>query len=151
MIRRNILNIAILLTCIANLTGQDIVIGLTSNPVLKNISSRSAKSFSAETLTLPFFDDFSGSDVYPDPGKWSDDNVFINNTYSRDQITTGIATFDALDRTGRLYEAASPSTFRADVLTSQPVDLDFTPSDNIWLSFYYQPGGIGDIPEKMTP
>lgn len=148
MIRRNILNIAILLAFITNLTGQEAVIGLTSNPVLKNMPSRSAKSFSAETLTLPFFDDFSGSDVYPDPGKWSDDNVFINNTYSRDQITTGIATFDALDRTGRLYEAASPSTFRADVLTSQPIDLDFTASENIWLSFYYQPGGIGDMPEK---
>ena len=147
MIIRILTNIIFILSCPLILTGQEIVTGLTSNPLLKKTYSRSARSIAADTLKLPFFDDFSGRAVYPDSRKWSDDNVFINNTYSDRQITTGIATFDALNSSGRLYDNASDISFRADYLTSQPIDLTYSPSDNVWLSFYYQPGGLGDIPE----
>jgi hypothetical protein len=148
MIRRSILNIVLLLSFTGILNGQEVVTGLTSNPLLKNAFTQSAKSLSADTLKLPFFDDFSGRNILPDSRKWADDYVFINNTYSDRQITTGIATFDALNSSGRLYENASPVVFRADNLTSQPIDLNLSPSDNVWLSFYYQPGGLGDIPEE---
>ena len=73
--------------------------------------------------------------------------VFINNTYSDKQITCGIATFDALDSNGRLYATASSYGFKADQLTSQPLNLNYTAGDNIWLSFFYQAGGLGDPPE----
>jgi hypothetical protein len=102
----------------------------------------------AGILELPLFDDFSGQSVFPDSNKWLDDFVFINNTYSDRQITEGIATFDALDNTGRLYPNASPSVFEADHLTSQPINLNYAASDNIWLSFFYQAGGLGDPPEE---
>jgi hypothetical protein len=98
-------------------------------------------------VNLPFFDDFSGKNPYPDPAKWTDDNVFINNTLSKNQPTQGIATFDALDDGGRLYETASEYSFRADELTSQPVNLNFLPDDNIWMSFFVEQGGLGDAPE----
>ncbi len=99
-------------------------------------------------MALPFFDDFSGHSIFPDPSKWTDNYVFINNTYSDRQITAGIATFDALDNSGNLYSTASPSGFKADQLTSQPINLNYTASDNLWLSFFYQAGGLADPPEQ---
>ncbi len=102
----------------------------------------------ADTLALPFFDDFSGHSIFPDRSQWIDDYVFINNTYSDRQITAGIATFDALDNTGHLYANASSDGFEADHLTSKPINLNYTVSDNVWLSFLYQAGGLGDPPEE---
>jgi hypothetical protein len=148
MIRKSIINIIFLIPFTLFLNGQEVVTGLTSNPFLKNAYNLSAKSLSADTLKLPFFDDFSGRRIFPDAGKWTDDYIFINNTYSDRQITTGIATFDALNSSGRLYETASAIGFRADNLTSQPIDLNLPASGNVWLSFYYQPGGLGDFPEE---
>ena len=34
---------------------------------------------SAQVQTLPFFDDFSNSRIYPDSTKWMDRNVYINS------------------------------------------------------------------------
>ncbi|MBS1231757.1 MAG: hypothetical protein H6R35_595, partial [Bacteroidetes bacterium] len=82
MIRKNILNIIFLISFTVFLNGQEVVTGLTSNPLLKNALTQSAKSLSADTLKLPFFDDFSGRNILPDNRKWTDDYVFINNTYS---------------------------------------------------------------------
>ena len=39
------------------------------------------------------------------------------------------------------------TVFKSDQLTSQPLNLSYTPADNIWLSFFYQAGGLGDSPE----
>lgn len=130
---------------------QEVVTGLQINEQIKRSSSDSfiTKGSSAnDTIELPFFDDFSGHSVFPDARKWSDRNAFINNTYSNDQITTGIATLDAIDQYGNLYETASPDIFEADHLTSQPVNLNYSASENIWLSFLFQAGGLGDLPEK---
>ena len=88
-----------------------------------------------------------GQSIFPDSKKWTDNYVFINNTYSDRQITTGIATFDALDNSGRLYTDASTTGFEADQLTSQPINMTYTSADNIWLSFFYQAGGLADPPE----
>jgi hypothetical protein len=129
---------------------QEVVTGLQSNYIITKIRGNQKENkaiTTSDTLELPFFDDFSGHSVFPDSNKWVDDYVFINNTYSDQQITMGIATFDALDNSGRLYATASPSGFRADQLTSQPLNLNYSPSDNIWLSFLYQAGGLGDPPE----
>jgi hypothetical protein len=59
----------------------------------------------------------------------------------------GVATLDALDGKGVLYESLSSTGFRADQLSSQPVNLNYPAADNIWLSFYYEPGGLSDMPE----
>ncbi len=148
MIRRCILYIIIFLLYPDYANSQEVVTGLQSNPVIKNARITGSKSLAADTLELPFFDDFSEHTILPDPEKWSDDFAFINNTYSNLQITTGIATLDALDNSGRLYETASSIEFEADHLTSKPVALNLLPSQNIWLSFFYQPGGLGDTPEE---
>jgi len=133
------------------LPAQEVVTGLQSNYViLKNRDEQKITKGTAasDTIDLPFFDDFSQKSVYPDKTKWVDNFVFINDTYSDKQRTTGIATFDALDNYGRLYETASSATFQADQLTSKPLNLKFSASDNIWLSFFYQAGGLSDAPEK---
>ncbi len=127
---------------------QELIVGLRSNPALKLTRVRQTKGTVQDTLNLPFFDDFPGESVYPDASKWSDDFVFINNTYTEDQLTTGVATFDALDNSGDLYETASDITFRADYLTSLPIKLNLPASDSVRLSFFYQPGGLSDLPEE---
>jgi hypothetical protein len=111
-------------------------------------TSVQSKGIAADTIELPFFDDFSEHSNTPAEKWWSDDYAFINNTYSDQQITIGMATMDALDSSGKLYETASSEGFEADHLTSWPLNLNFPSSDNIWLSFYYQPGGLGDEPES---
>ena len=141
--------IFILLLSGINLYSQEVVTGLTRNIYLNTEkANEQAKGLrQADTLELPYFDDFSGNNVYPDPAKWEDKDVFINNTYSVKQISAGIATFDALDSNGQLYETASSTGFEADHLTSRPLNLNYLPSDNIYLSFFYEAGGLGDQPE----
>jgi hypothetical protein len=150
MNKRIILYLVLLNVCLVNLHAQEIVTGLQSNYIITSAreKQRSNKTISSNgTLELPFFDDFSGQHVFPDNKKWLDNYVFINDTYSDRQRTTGIATFDALDNTGRLYETASPSVFEADHLTSRSLNLNYSASENVWLSFFYQAGGLGDPPE----
>ena len=151
MFKRIILYLIFLQACIVNTPGQEVITGLQSNRSILNsvgIFRENRGLTSNDTLTLPFFDDFSGHSIFPDAKKWTDNFVFINNTYSDRQITAGIATFDALDNTGRLYSEASSTGFEADHLTSQPINLYYNASDNIWLSFFFQAGGLADPPEK---
>jgi hypothetical protein len=137
----------------ANLTftfAQEVVTGLQSNYLITKTKDAQIKTKGItvnDTLDLPFFDDFSGQSIFPDSKKWLDKFVFINNTYTDKQISVGIATFDALNSTGRMYETASTSGFKADVLTSKPLNLQYSASDNVWLSFFYQAGGLSDPPE----
>jgi len=150
MFKRIILYVIFLNACLVNTHAQEVITGLQSNyRIVHNTEKRKENKGLgfADTLALPFFDDFSGHSIFPDSKKWTDDDVFINNTYSDRQITAGIATFDALDSSGRMYADASSSGFEADHLTSQPINLNYTASDNIWLSFFYQAGGLGDPPE----
>ena len=98
-------NIILFVFCLATVEAQEVVIGLQSNPLIRSAWEKSDKRKSLkvyDTLNLPFFDDFSKPTVYPDQSKWLDNFVFINNTYSNQQKTAGVATFDALDNTGRL-------------------------------------------------
>ena len=129
---------------------QEVVTGTYGNPKLNDTSIRhrfkSAKS--NDTIQLSFYDDFSSGKSLPDEGLWEDKYVFINNTFSVNQLTQGMATFDALDETGALYGNASYSVFAADTLTSKPINLAYNVSDSAYLSFLYEPGGIADNPEE---
>jgi hypothetical protein len=150
MIKQVIIYSILFNACLYITNAQEVVTGLQSNySITKNLDKQKSKGGKtvSSTLGIPFFDDFSGRSVFPDSKYWLDNFTFINNTYSDRQITTGIATFDALNDFGRMYETASSSGFQADKLTSQPINLNYTASDNIWLSFFYQPGGLGDLPE----
>lgn len=134
------------------INAQERVIGLTSNGIIQDQYKKYTREAGAkskqfqDTLELPFFDDFSEYTIYPDSRLWEDQYAFINNTYGVNPISIGVATLDAIDHTGSIYENANSFGFIADHLTSQPIDLDYLPSDAVFLSFFYQPGGIGDEP-----
>lgn len=108
-----------------------------------------------DTLHLPFFDDFAYKGPNPIDSLWLDDDVFINNTFTNDQITRGVATFDHLDANGTPYDFLSRfASSKADTLTSQCINLkndrdlnNYVIGDSIYLSFYVQTGGLGDVPE----
>lgn len=112
-------------------------------------SAPARKSTASDPLELPFIDDFSGYSGIPDTGRWSDAHVVVNTNYAVDPVSYGVATLDALDGDGSMYPHAEidPGTFNADHLTSQPLQLDYPVSDSIYLSFLYQPEGLGDRPE----
>jgi len=101
---------------------------------------------------LPFFDDFSDSldSPYPKQSLWADKYVFVNATYSSNPPSIGVATFDALDNNGQLYsKALTMTTFSADTLTSKSINLgNLSPQDSIYLSFFYQPQGLGPAPDE---
>ena len=116
---------------------QESVIGLTSNGIIKSQYLKQKQEAGTkskqlqDTLELPFFDDFSKYSVYPDPARWEDQYAFINNTYGVNPISIGVATLDAIDHTGSIYENANSFGFIADYLTSRPIDLDYLPSDGV--------------------
>ncbi len=151
--------IVILLVCVCSIfasvypaSGQEYVGPLGWNPQLfKNseveVTDRSARK-TAAALTLPFFEDFTGYDVFPDTYKWADHQVYINNTMGAGTVSRGVATFDALNSHGLPWDSYSNINFRyADSLTSRPIDLSAsTIGDSIYFSFFYQPQGNGFYP-----
>ncbi|MFH2144246.1 MAG: T9SS type A sorting domain-containing protein [Bacteroidota bacterium] len=137
-----------------NLTNaQLVVVGLQENSSIRKhllLHPESLlKSRNSDTLDLPFFDDFTNGGVFPDSMKWIDKDAFINNTYPDLPPNFNVATLDVIGFDGLLYQNASTSTFNADYLTSKPIDLSgVTVGDSLYLSFYYQPGGLaGDYPD----
>lgn len=105
----------------------------------------------ADTLNLPFFEDFSArNNPYPDCKNWQDNHVFINGDMAYNPPSVGVATFDGLQWDGTPYNINGPlgQGSPADTLTSQALDLSGkTAANAIYLSFYYQPEGLSDRPE----
>ncbi len=139
---------------------QEIITNLAGNPAKQQYvktKGMAARTDKPAHVFLPFTDDFSGKSIYPNQNLWSDRYAFINSTYAINSKTVGVATLDALNDSGFIYSHASHSEFIADHLTSNHIRLDsvrvgavLTPvkiSDSLYLSFYYQPEGIGDKPE----
>lgn len=97
-----------------------------------------------DTLSLPFLDDFAYQGPYPDPGRWLDQDVFVNASMAKDPVSWGVATFDGLSKNGRPYGG---NFGVADYLTSKHIDLSTSsPGNNVILSFFAQPRGLGFVP-----
>jgi hypothetical protein len=133
-------------------SAQETIIPMYHNAVIQQAlalnPSIAQKVLVNDTLSLPFVDDFSGTTIFPSAQKWEDKDVFINSDMARNMPTVGVATFDGLDDLGNPYVVGSSSAGQADFLTSLPFYLGaFTPSDNIYISFFYQKKGFGDAPE----
>ena len=138
---------------VSSVYSQEIITTLNVNPVLLNKKHthhiKTNKSLQS-SLKLPFVDDFSNYTGYPDSNLWLDDYVFVNKQFALYPPTLGVATFDALDPNGVMYFWATTFQYPADTLTSQPIRLDsifqptykvLRPSDSLYFSFYFQPGG----------
>ncbi len=145
--------LALLFLTLAYTQAQEILIPLQTQPELVKYvqlhpSTKSVQANSDDTLKLPFFDDFSSYTLYPADTLWADNHAFVNTVYGVNPPSIGVATLDAIQFNGTLYDDASANGFLADRLTSKPIDLsNLTLSDSLYLSFYYQPMGNGDAPE----
>jgi len=139
------------------LYSQEFLSPLNYNEALKEPQKQAIYKYKKPVMLntnsdLPFFDDFSDSlnSPYPKQSLWTDKYVFINTTYCSNPPSIGVATFDALDENGKLYSKASTlTTFPADTLTSKSINLGiYSPQDSIYLSFFYQPQGLGSPPDE---
>ena len=112
---------------------------------LKRLKSTNAIPY----VDLPFFDDFSYSQkqTYPSPKLWADDNVFVNSSYADSVISIGVATLDAADKYGDIY-AVDNSVTPSDTLTSNYIRLGNYMSKPVFLSFFWQAGGKGEVPDQ---
>lgn len=164
------LSVILLISFIAfSANAQEYLFGLSENPVLKNHveqqknnpQQKAFKSSRIETtkpVPLPFFEDFKQKGFYPDTARWIDNYVFVNQEFALFPPSWGTATFDAVDEKGSVYSNANSLQFSADQLTSRPIRLDsifsptpqaLSPADSVYLSFYYQPQGVGNDPQSQ--
>ena len=135
----------------SQVTAQEILTGFRAVPQ-KAATARGVQP----ARFLPFLDDFSHSDLYPDSTKWTDLNVLVNDGFPLCPPNRNCATLDVLDASGRVYSYAISNAFVAEYLTSVRIRLDsvmepepraLTPADSVYFSFYYQPQGNGNPPE----
>lgn len=142
-----------------NVSAQETLTGLSINSQLqqKNLVLKSTEATEI-TTTLPFFDDFTTSKIYPNQQYWVGKQVFINKDFPYLPPNTAAATFDVLDEKGEVYSNASIRAFKADTLQSVLIRLDsifeqtpqaLSAADSLYFSFYYQPQGRGDKPETQ--
>lgn len=137
-----------------DINAQEVITPLSGNPPAEafyKTSKKVLKSTSSDSLELPFFEDFSTSFIQPDPTRWIDADAFVNNNYCINPVSNGVATLDAIDYQGSIYAGATldPNSFVADHLSSGPFKMDFSAADSLYLSFLYQAGGLGDMPEDQ--
>ncbi len=163
MIKVNSFIAAVLvLYCFSTFGQSEKIFPLGYNPVIKQALSSKVQSASSnktsvanDTLTLPFFDDFSSLTIWPDQQRWMDSLAFVNYNFPINPPTLGVATFDGLDANGNPYDNSSTAAKGlCDELTSKPLDLfkdenglPYNTSDSIFLVYYYQRKGWGDAPE----
>ncbi len=125
---------------------------LQFNPQLYYFQKQNhAEKRALDTLILPFIDDFSYEGPYPDPARWLDKEVYINDNYPTNKLSYGVATFDGLNEFGLPYNDHSLNAYGpADTLTSQPINLQgLDAGDSVFLSFAFEPKGIGDKPDEF--
>jgi hypothetical protein len=100
----------------------------------------------SDTINLPLIDDFSLPSSRPNPRWWTDRKVLINERFSQNMPSIGVATFDGLDEFGKAYDLnRGGSDTLADVLTSRYINLT-PPNNDVFLSFMYEPQGLGEAP-----
>jgi len=118
-------------------------------PQKSNLQKRQA---AVAALSLPFFDDFASATVLPNPDLWEQNGgVYLNSRYAFEPLTKNVASFDGLDDFGQPYAPGSVAAGPSDTLTSKPIRLgDLSPSDSVYLSFYWQSGGLGDVPDRTV-
>ena len=158
--------IAILIFGISSsLFSQEFVTGIQINEAVameakkvalsKGSCNCDSDSREVEALQLPFFDDFSTSNIFPDQNLWNGRSVFVNKDFPYMPVNIGAATFDAIDSSGNIYLNGTIAPFEADRLMTQTIRLDsifipvarkLSPADSVYLSFFYQPQGVGDEP-----
>lgn len=128
------------------LYGQEYLVGLNENPrvIYKTIKTKGINN----SIELPFFDDFSSTSLVPNRNLWlNGHSVFVNTSFGITPPSIGVATFDPFDYQGKFYSNAGTKVFPADTLESRSINLEGS-GEAVYLSFFYQPQGLGDMPES---
>ena len=162
MMQKTYILLTLLMTfLVAELKAQEVLLPLQIDADLHNYYQEHASQWKSvqenEPMFLPFFDDFNQDSYWPKSSLWVGDDVFVNKKFQLFPPDLGVATFDAMDGSGMIYDNASQFAFPADTLSSQPIRLDslmdpvlrpLLKSDSVYFSFYYQPQGRGNAPEE---
>lgn len=119
-------------------------------PIWKNtmINSGASHRIMEGPLKLPFWDDFSSSGV--DSTKWISEGATQSFTVGNSAPTLGVVLLDGVDQSGRPYSNVQFEQGFTDRITSQPIDLSALPpteSNTVYLSFFWQAGGKGELPD----
>ena len=119
-----------------------------------NKSTTSTRTKAVDPLKLPFWDDFSFSELKYSPSEklWqSGSTVWVNDGIGINPPSLKAATLDGLDSNGKPYSVNDVlAKGRADSLVSNPIQLDLVPGpqrNTVYLSFYYQFHGNGEPPD----
>jgi len=124
---------------------EEQILPLVAMPMEQSFSQKT--SAFGDTISLPIIDDFSRKSTFTNSNFWADSKVYINSTIPTGLYSIGAATFDGTDQYGFPYDLTdNTSDSLADVLTSRYIEFA-TPPVNLFLSFYYQAGGLGELPE----
>jgi len=115
----------------------------------KKITSNSFQK-TTSTLSLPFFDDFSITFGSPDPNLWiKGGGTRVGNETSIKPPSKEVVQFDGLKFSGVPYNIKNQlAQGITDTLTSQNINLStYLPQDSVYLSFFFQPKGLGEQPD----
>ncbi|MFT7233866.1 MAG: hypothetical protein ACI8TA_003094 [Cyclobacteriaceae bacterium] len=140
------MRINILIICFLITTG--IFAQFKTVPIRTNQLRHVAQS--DRVLQLPFWDDFSTTTNTPDTLLWKiGQDVFINEGLSKNPPTYKVATLDGLRGNGIAYDILNEFFGPTDTLASHIIDLsNYNISDSLYLSFYWQSGGFGELPDQ---
>jgi hypothetical protein len=126
-----------------------------SSPAPQGKHASSARVQSVNPLYLPFWDDFSYIDTlgYPQENFWLyGRSVLLNNGLAVHQPSKNVVTFDGVDSLGKPYNINDIlAKGFADRLVSQPIRMDVVDPglrNTVFISFYYQVKGLGEIPDN---
>ena len=147
-----------LLACVSSIYAQEKLVPLLGNPMIYeaakqlNYRTNGGGARVNDTLSLPFFDDFSEpfsrnnrpADLFPDSLKWIGRSVYVNDHLAINPISVGVATFDGLDENGLAYGFGISIPSLSDSLTSKPINL--AGAEGVYISFHYQAQGNGLAP-----
>ncbi len=90
-----------------NIFAQEYTVSLSNNPeiqsYLKKKTDTKSTTKNKAVSELPFWDDFSADNIYPNPNLWSDKTVYINRTLAVNPPSIGVATLDAVDSQCKIY------------------------------------------------
>lgn len=101
-----------------------------------------------ESLSLPFFDDFSSLDSI-NSNLWQTNNCSISRSLAKNPISSSVVCFDAMTDSQNFHKNAKYQTVcPGDTLSSRAINLDYAGDNTIYLSFFVQAGGFGDAPEQ---
>lgn len=125
-------------------------VGISSLSCANPASASSPSILRTDTLSLPFWDDFSQHDLggQPSTQRWLPrEGVYVNNQYPVNPPNFNAATFDGLKYDGSPYDTLSnTSRGTTDRLTSLPIDLQDKAACG--LVFWWQPAGRGEAPDS---